>query len=48
VLDYDHPADEEAAALQRTVRAEGRRSALSRYAGIPEDHPLVDLVSKQG
>lgn len=47
VLAYDHPEDEEAAALQETVRAEGERSALARYAGIPEDHPLVDLVSKQ-
>lgn len=47
VLAYDHPEDEEAAALQETVRAEGEHSALARYAGIPEDHPLVDLVSKQ-
>lgn len=48
VLAYDHPEDEEAVALQRTIRAEGERSALARYAGIPEDHPLVDLVSKRG
>jgi hypothetical protein len=30
--------------LQETIRAEGERSALAQYAGIGEDHPLVDLV----
>lgn len=44
VLAYDHPQDEEAVELQETIRAEGRRAALARYAGIAEDHPLVDLV----
>lgn len=44
VLRYDHPGDEEAEELQRTIRAEGRRSAFARYAGIAEDHPLVELV----
>ncbi len=44
VLRYDHPEDEEAAELQETIRAEGERSALAWYAGIEEDHPLVDLV----
>jgi mannitol-1-phosphate 5-dehydrogenase len=44
VLRYDHPKDEEARELQETIRAEGERSALARYAGIGEDHPLVDLV----
>jgi mannitol-1-phosphate 5-dehydrogenase len=44
VLRYDHPKDEEAQELQETIRAEGERSALARYAGIGEDHPLVDLV----
>ncbi len=44
VLGFDHPQDEEAVELQETVRREGRRSALARYAGIPEDHPLVALV----
>jgi mannitol-1-phosphate 5-dehydrogenase len=43
-LRYDHPKDEEARELQETIRAEGERSALARYAGIGEDHPLVDLV----
>ena len=38
-LDY-----EEVAELQETVRAEGECSALARYAGREEDHPLVDLV----
>jgi mannitol-1-phosphate 5-dehydrogenase len=44
VLRYDHPGDEEARELQETIRAEGERTALARYAGIGEDHPLVDLV----
>jgi mannitol-1-phosphate 5-dehydrogenase len=44
VLRYDHPKDEEARELQETIRAEGERSALARYAEIGEDHPLVDLV----
>ena len=44
VLRFDHPQDEEAVELQGTIRAEGERSALTRYAGIEQDHPLVDLV----
>jgi len=44
VLRYDYPEDEEAAELQETIRAEGERLALAQYAGIGEDHPLVDLV----
>ena len=44
VLRYDHPEDEEARKLQETIRAQGDRSALARYAGISEDHPLPDLV----
>jgi mannitol-1-phosphate 5-dehydrogenase len=47
VLCYDHPKDEEAQELQETIRAEGDRSALARYAGIEEDHPLVGLVAEQ-
>jgi mannitol-1-phosphate 5-dehydrogenase len=48
VLRYDHGEDAEARELQETVRAEGERSALARYAGIEEDHPLVDLVVEAG
>jgi mannitol-1-phosphate 5-dehydrogenase len=44
VLRYDYPGDEEARELQETIRSTGKRSALARYAGIGEDHPLVDLV----
>ena len=44
VLRYDHPRDDEARELQETIRAQGERSALARYAGIEVDHPLVDLV----
>jgi len=44
VLRYDHPEDEEAQELQEVIRAGGERSALARYAGIGDDHPLVDLV----
>ena len=44
VLRYDHPEDEEAQELQEVIRAGGERSALARYAGIGEYHPLVDLV----
>lgn len=44
VLRFDYPRDEEAVKLRETIRAEGERSALARYAGIKRDHPLVDLV----
>jgi mannitol-1-phosphate 5-dehydrogenase len=44
VLRYNYPKDEQATELQETIRAEGERSALAQYAGIGEDHPLVDLV----
>ena len=44
VLRYDYPGDAEAGELQETIRSAGERSALARYAGIGEDHPLVDLV----
>ena len=44
VLGFDHPQDAEAVELQETIRAEGERRALVRYAGVEEDHPLVDLV----
>ena len=44
VLRYDHPDDEEAQELQEAIRVAGERSALARYAGIGEDHPLADLV----
>ena len=44
VLRFDYPQDEEAVELQETIRVEGERSALARYAGIEEDHPLVELV----
>lgn len=44
VLRYDDPDDEEAVELRDTVRERGERSALARYAGIEEDHPLVGLV----
>lgn len=44
VLRYYDPEDEQAVELQETIRAVGERSALAQYAGIGEDHPLVDLV----
>ena len=44
VLAFDHPEDPEAVELQETIRTEGERRALARYAGIGEDHELVDLV----
>ncbi len=47
VLLYDNPNDEQAVELQETIRAEGRRSALAQYAGIAEDHQLVDLVTEK-
>ena len=34
VLRYDHPRGDEVRELQETIRAEGERSALARYAGI--------------
>jgi mannitol-1-phosphate 5-dehydrogenase len=47
VLDFDYPQDAEAVELQERIRAEGEPSALAHYAGIPEDHPLVDLVASK-
>lgn len=44
VLAFDYPQDEEAVELQETIRAQGERLALVRYASVEEDHPLVDLV----
>lgn len=44
VLRYDDSGDEQALELQETIRSVGERSALARYAGIEEDHPLVDLT----
>ena len=44
ILGFDHPQDPEAVELQETIRAEGGRRALARYASVEEDHPLVDLV----
>jgi mannitol-1-phosphate 5-dehydrogenase len=44
LLAFDHPQDAEAVELQETISAEGERAALARYAGIEEDHLLVDLV----
>ena len=44
ILGFDHPQDPEAVELQETIRAEGECRALPRYAGVEEDHPLVDLV----
>lgn len=44
VLAFDHPQDPEAVELQESIRADGERGALARYAGIGEDHPLADLV----
>jgi mannitol-1-phosphate 5-dehydrogenase len=44
VLAFDYPQDEEAVELQETIRTQGERLALVRYASVEEDHPLVDLV----
>jgi mannitol-1-phosphate 5-dehydrogenase len=44
VLAFDHPQDAEAVVLQQEIQAEGERAALAGYAGIAEDHPLVELV----
>ncbi len=46
ILGFDHLQDPEAVELQETIRAEGERRALARYAGVEVDHPLVDLVLK--
>ena len=47
VLRFDYPQDAEAVELQERMRAEGEPSALDHYDGIPEDHPLVDLVASK-
>lgn len=47
VLRYEDPDDAQALELQEAVRGEGDRAALARYAGITEEHPLVDLVVEQ-
>lgn len=48
VLSYNNPKDSEAEELQRKVRQEGERAALVLYAGIEVDHPLAELVERQG
>lgn len=47
VLRYDDTGDEQARELQETIRAVGERSTLAQYAGIEQDHALVDLVSER-
>jgi mannitol-1-phosphate 5-dehydrogenase len=47
VLSFNYPQDAEAVELKETIRAKGEPSALAHYAGIPEDHPLVDLVASK-
>lgn len=44
VLSYDDTQDEEAVELQKMVSERGERAALSRCAGLDEDHPLIGLV----
>jgi mannitol-1-phosphate 5-dehydrogenase len=44
VLAFDHPEDPEAVEMQEMIQTEGERRALAHYAGIAEDHELVDLV----
>ena len=39
VLRYDYPNEEEARELQESIRAEGERSALARYAGMTRGTP---------
>lgn len=48
ILRYDDPGDEEAVELRETILAEGERSALAKYAGIEDGHPLVSLVIEAG
>lgn len=44
LLGYDDLRDQEAGEMQRRLHTEGLRPTLALYAGIEEDHPLVDLV----
>ena len=44
VLIFDYPEDAEAVELQEAIHVEGERAALAHYAGVAEEHPLVDLV----
>lgn len=44
LLSYDEPGDQESKEMQRMLRTEGLRTTLALYAGIEEDHLLVDLV----
>lgn len=48
VLAYDDPGDEQSVELRGMVSSAGGRSAFARCAGIPEGHPLVDLVVGAG
>ncbi|WP_119066261.1 mannitol-1-phosphate 5-dehydrogenase [Rubrobacter indicoceani] len=47
VLAYSDPDDEQSVELREAVESEGERAAFARYAGIPEDHPLVELVARE-
>lgn len=47
VLRYDDPRDKESVELQEMIRDRGERAALSRCAGLDEDHPLIELALEQ-
>ncbi len=47
ILRYDNPKDEQALELQETIRTEGERAALVRYAGLEEGHSLISLVGER-
>jgi mannitol-1-phosphate 5-dehydrogenase len=48
VLRYDDSEDPEAVELRHRIREDGERAALAHYAGLGLDHPLVELVQRQG
>jgi mannitol-1-phosphate 5-dehydrogenase len=47
VLHYDDSGDEEAVEMQEMIHSLGERATLAQCAGIPEDHPLVELVLEE-
>jgi mannitol-1-phosphate 5-dehydrogenase len=47
LLLFDYQEDPEAIELQETIKKTGIEGALSQYAQLEKDHPLVDAIIKQ-
>ncbi|UOF89818.1 mannitol-1-phosphate 5-dehydrogenase [Fodinisporobacter ferrooxydans] len=44
---FDHPNDPEAMEIQESIKENGLTKTITRYTGIPDDHELFRIVTKQ-